>query len=222
MLFDLYCILYHNVFTVFKGTFSFFRLKESWQFSFTFACICSLPLRLVRIATMDSSFLLSFVCCWNKYFIALLTFASECDRETSSTRCHGDVMSVMHIICLASWNLCAFHLPNGTVPFHFLLLYLWLYSRQGLRVRCMFPLTSSYLFCEIRSCLHLITWTTFILALCWATISLSDSLNTNNLLAAIRFVFFRFQLPFSFCFSVALWPPLLIVSLVFISIEIHV
>lgn len=65
------------------------------------------------IVTMDSSFPLSFVCFWNKYFIALLTFVRECDREWNQ---FSDVMEYernihymfgfLKVLCLSSlkWN----------------------------------------------------------------------------------------------------------------------
>lgn len=60
-----------------KYFFFVFRPTESWQM------FHSLPFFLLfeAIVAMDSSFPLSFVCIWNKYFIALLTFVRECDRE---------------------------------------------------------------------------------------------------------------------------------------------
>lgn len=75
--------------------------------------ILCLILLFGAIVTMDSSFPLSFVCFWNKYFIALLTFVRECDREWNQ---FNDVMEYeynihymfgfLKVLCLSSfkWN----------------------------------------------------------------------------------------------------------------------
>lgn len=75
--------------------------------------ILCLILLFGAIVTMDSSFPLSFVCFWNKYFIALLTFVRECDREWNQ---FSDVMEYeynihymfgfLKVLCLSSfkWN----------------------------------------------------------------------------------------------------------------------
>lgn len=98
----------HTVF-VFSSIFFAFSAPQNLGKCF----ILCLILLFGAIVTMDSSFPLSFVCFWNKYFIALLTFVRECDREWNQ---FSDVMEYeynihymfgfLKVLCLSSfkWN----------------------------------------------------------------------------------------------------------------------
>lgn len=98
-------------YTVFVFSSIFFSFSALWNLGKSF--ILCLFLLFGAIVTMDSSFPLSFVCFWNKYFIALLTFVRECDREWNQ---FSDVMEYernihymfgfLKVLCLSSlkWN----------------------------------------------------------------------------------------------------------------------
>lgn len=98
-------------YTVFVFSSIFFSFSALWNLGKCF--ILCLFLLFGAIVTMDSSFPLSFVCFWNKYFIALLTFVRECDREWNQ---FSDVMEYernihymfgfLKVLCLSSlkWN----------------------------------------------------------------------------------------------------------------------